>query len=85
MDGNALAQSVKKDPKLKDLPIIMVTASKEVDLVKKSFSSGVVLFLLETESNQPRYTPLSEAAPIRTSLPEANNSFSKLRGLVAPA
>ena len=45
MDGNALAQSVKNDPKLKDLPIIMVTASKEVDLVKKSFSSGCVLFL----------------------------------------
>src|SRR5262245_6143977 len=45
MDGNALAQLVKKDPKLKDLPIIMVTASKEVDLVKKSFSSGCVLFL----------------------------------------
>ena len=45
MDGNALAQSVKNDPKLKDLPIIMVTASKEVDLVKKSFSLGCVLFL----------------------------------------
>ena len=45
MDGNALAQLVKKDPKLKDLPIIMVTASKEADLVKKSFSSGCVLFL----------------------------------------
>ena len=38
MDGNALAQSVKTDPKMKDLPMIMVTASKEGDLVKKSFS-----------------------------------------------
>jgi CheY-like chemotaxis protein len=45
MDGNTLAQTVKNDPKLKDLPIIMITASKEVDMVKKSFSSGCVLFL----------------------------------------
>jgi CheY-like chemotaxis protein len=45
MDGNMLAQTVKNDPQLKDLPIIMVTASKEVDVVKKSFSSGCVLFL----------------------------------------
>ena len=45
MDGNALAQTVKSDPQLKDLPIIMITASKEADLVKKSFSSGCVLFL----------------------------------------
>jgi CheY-like chemotaxis protein len=45
MDGNALAQTVKSDPQLKDLPIIMITASKEADLIKKSFSSGCVLFL----------------------------------------
>ncbi len=45
MDGNALAQTVKNNPKLRDLPIIMVTASKDKDLVKKSFSSGCVLFL----------------------------------------
>jgi len=45
MDGNALAQTVKSDPQLKDLPIIMITASKEANLVKKSFSSGCVLFL----------------------------------------
>jgi len=45
MDGNALAKKVKNDPKLKDIPIIMITASKEADMVKKSFSSGCVLFL----------------------------------------
>jgi CheY-like chemotaxis protein len=45
MDGNMLAQTVKNDPQLKDLPIIMVTASKEVDIVKRSFASGCVLFL----------------------------------------
>lgn len=45
MDGNTLAQTVKNDPKLKDLPIIMMTASKEASMVKKSFSSGCVLFL----------------------------------------
>ncbi|MEW5975125.1 MAG: response regulator [Acidobacteriota bacterium] len=45
MDGNALAQVIKKDPRLKDIPIIMITASKEADMVKKSFSSGCVLFL----------------------------------------
>ena len=45
MDGNALAQTVKSDPQLKDLPIIMITASKEANLIKKSFSSGCVLFL----------------------------------------
>jgi CheY-like chemotaxis protein len=45
MDGNALAQTVKSDPSLKALPIIMMTASKEASMVKKSFSSGCVLFL----------------------------------------
>jgi len=45
MDGNALAKKVKNDPKLKDIPFIMITASKEADMVKKSFSSGCVLFL----------------------------------------
>ncbi len=45
MDGNTLAQTVKSDPKLKDLPIIMVTASREVDLIRKSFSAGCILFL----------------------------------------
>jgi CheY-like chemotaxis protein len=45
MDGNALAQTVKSDPQLKDLPIIMITASKEANLIKKSFSSGCILFL----------------------------------------
>ena len=45
MDGNALAKKVKNDPKLKDIPIIMITASKETDMIKKSFSSGCVLFL----------------------------------------
>jgi|SRR5512132_3438336 len=45
MDGNALAQTVKSDPQLKDLPIIMITASKEASLIKKSFSSGCILFL----------------------------------------
>ena len=45
MDGNALARNVKDDPTLKDIPIIMITASKEADMVKKSFTSGCVLFL----------------------------------------
>jgi len=45
MDGNALARTVKEDPSLKDIPIIMITASKEADMIKKSFTSGCVLFL----------------------------------------
>lgn len=45
MDGNALAQVVKNDPIFKNIPIIMVTASKETDMIKRSFSSGCVLFL----------------------------------------
>jgi CheY-like chemotaxis protein len=45
MDGNALARKVKGDATLKDIPIIMITASKEADMVKKSFTSGCVLFL----------------------------------------
>ena len=45
MDGNTLAQTVKSDPNFKDIPIIMVTASKEVDIIKKSFTAGCVLFL----------------------------------------
>jgi len=45
MDGNALARKVKDDPALKDIPIIMITASKAADMVKKSFTSGCVLFL----------------------------------------
>jgi CheY-like chemotaxis protein len=45
MDGNTLARKVKENPSTKDLPIIMITASKEVDMVKKSFSAGCVLFL----------------------------------------
>jgi CheY-like chemotaxis protein len=45
MDGNALAQVVKNDPSFKNIPIIMVTASKETDMIKRSFSSGCVLFL----------------------------------------
>jgi CheY-like chemotaxis protein len=45
MDGNALARKVKDDPALKDIPIIMITASREAEMVKKSFTSGCVLFL----------------------------------------
>jgi CheY-like chemotaxis protein len=45
MDGNALAKRVKDNPELKDIPIIMITASKEAEMVKKSFASGCVLFL----------------------------------------
>lgn len=45
MDGNALAQVVKNDPSFKNIPIIMVTASKETDMIKRSFSAGCVLFL----------------------------------------
>ena len=45
MDGNALAQVVKNDPIFKNIPIIMVTASKEADMIKRSFSAGCVLFL----------------------------------------
>ncbi len=45
MDGNVLARKVKENPSTKDVPIIMITASKEVDMVKKSFSAGCVLFL----------------------------------------
>jgi len=45
MDGNTLARKIKESPSTKDVPIIMITASKEVDMVKKSFSSGCVLFL----------------------------------------
>jgi CheY-like chemotaxis protein len=45
MDGNILARKIKESPATKDVPIIMITASKEVDMVKKSFSSGCVLFL----------------------------------------
>jgi CheY-like chemotaxis protein len=45
MDGNTLAHVVKNDPSFKNIPIIMVTASKETDMIKKSFSAGCVLFL----------------------------------------
>ena len=45
MDGNALAHVVKNDPSFKNIPIIMVTASRETDMIKKSFSAGCVLFL----------------------------------------
>jgi CheY-like chemotaxis protein len=45
MDGNTLARKIKESAATRDIPIIMITASKEVDMVKKSFSAGCVLFL----------------------------------------
>ena len=45
LDGHALTERIKGDPDLKELPVIMITASKEPNLVKKSFSSGCILFL----------------------------------------
>ena len=43
--GFEVAEVLKSTEATRNVPIIMVTASKEVDLVKKSFSSGCVLFL----------------------------------------
>jgi CheY-like chemotaxis protein len=45
MDGNTLARKIKESAATREVPIIMITASKEVDMVKKSFSAGCVLFL----------------------------------------
>ncbi len=45
LDGPTLTEKIKSDPKLKDLPVIMITASKEPGMVKRSFSSGCILFL----------------------------------------
>ncbi len=45
LDGPALTERIKNDPSLKELPVIMVTASNEPDMVRRSFSSGCLLFL----------------------------------------
>lgn len=45
LDGPTLTGKIKADPDLKDLPVIMITASSQPDMVQKSFSSGCILFL----------------------------------------
>ena len=45
LDGPALTEKIKADPNLKDLPVIMITASSQPGMVQKSFSSGCILFL----------------------------------------
>lgn len=45
LDGPNLTEKIKADPDLKDLPVIMITASSQPGLVRKSFSSGCILFL----------------------------------------
>lgn len=45
LDGPTLTEKIKADPNLKDLPVIMITASSEPGMVQKSFSSGCILFL----------------------------------------
>ena len=45
LDGPALTEKIKADPDLKDLPVIMITASSEPGMVQKSFYSGCILFL----------------------------------------
>ena len=45
MDGTTLTEKIKADPNLKDLPVIMITASSQPGMVQKSFSSGCILFL----------------------------------------
>jgi len=41
MDGLELLKSVRKDPQLKDLPILMVTAEAEKDKVVTAIQAGV--------------------------------------------
>ncbi len=45
LDGPTLTEKIKADPNLKDLPVIMITASSQPGMVRKSFSSGCILFL----------------------------------------
>lgn len=45
MDGNALARTVRSDPNLRDIPVILITASRERNLLKTIFSSGSVFYL----------------------------------------
>ena len=45
LDGPALTEKIKADPDLKELPVIMITASSQPGMVQKSFSSGCILFL----------------------------------------
>lgn len=45
LDGPTLTEKIKADPNLKDLPVIMITASSQPGMVQKSFSSGCILFL----------------------------------------
>ena len=45
LDGPTLTEKIKADPNLKDLPVIMITASSRPGMVQKSFSSGCILFL----------------------------------------
>ena len=45
LDGPALTEKIKADPNLKDLPVIMITASSQPGMVQKSFASGCILFL----------------------------------------
>ena len=45
LDGPTLTEKIKADPDLKELPVIMITASSQPGMVQKSFSSGCILFL----------------------------------------
>lgn len=45
LDGPTLTEKIKADPNLKDLPVIMITASSQPGMVQKSFASGCILFL----------------------------------------
>ena len=45
LDGPTLTEKIKADPDLKDLPVIMITASSQPGMVRKSFASGCILFL----------------------------------------
>ena len=46
-DGLTLWREIRKDAKLKGTPLIMVTAIKEIDMVKKALSEGISDYMVK--------------------------------------
>jgi len=47
MDGLALWDRIKKNDALKNIPFVLVTATKEIEMVKKALSAGITDYIVK--------------------------------------
>ncbi|MFW6278720.1 MAG: diguanylate cyclase [Bacillota bacterium] len=80
-DGIEVCRRIKREPQLKDVPVIMVTARSEMDWLEKAFDAGAMDYIIKSSSQVEFTVRVSSALRLREEMKKRKKKEKQLKKL----